>query len=56
MEISDDPLDKMTTAEAIRTLTEFYRQSKYCSQARKKVEEISSVVSNTECRFFCFFT
>ena len=44
-EASDDPLDKITTAEAIRTLINLYRTSQYCYSAREKVEEISKVVS-----------
>lgn len=42
-EASDDPLDKITTAEAIRTLINLYRTSQYCYSAREKVEEISKV-------------
>ncbi|KAH7542995.1 hypothetical protein FEM48_Zijuj02G0135000 [Ziziphus jujuba var. spinosa] len=42
-EASDDPLEKMTTAEAIRTLIDYYRTSQYCYTAREKVEEISKV-------------
>ncbi|KAJ6370629.1 hypothetical protein OIU77_001191 [Salix suchowensis] len=44
-EASDDPLEKITTAEAIRTLIDHYRTSQYCYAAREKVEEISKVVS-----------
>ena len=44
-EISDDPLEKITTSEAIRTLTDFYRTSQYCYSAIEKVNEISKVVS-----------
>lgn len=44
-EASDDPLEKITTAEAIRTLIDSYRTSQYCYAAREKVEEISKVVS-----------
>lgn len=44
-EASDDPLEKITTAEAIRTLIDYYRTSQYCYVAREKVEEISKVVS-----------
>ncbi|KAB1199046.1 ABC transporter G family member 11 [Morella rubra] len=42
-EASDDPLEKITTAEAIRTLIDFYRKSQYCYAAREKVVEISKV-------------
>ncbi|RVW25932.1 ABC transporter G family member 11 [Vitis vinifera] len=42
-EISDDPLEKVTTAEAIRTLIDFYRTSQYSYAAKEKVEEISKV-------------
>ncbi|XP_019443467.1 PREDICTED: ABC transporter G family member 11-like [Lupinus angustifolius] len=40
---SDDPLDKITTAEAIRTLLDFYRTSQQSYAARQKVDEISKV-------------
>lgn len=40
-ELSDDPLEKITTAEAIRTLTDFYRTSQYCYSAKERVDEIS---------------
>lgn len=46
-EASDDPLEKITTAEAIRTLIDFYRKSQYCYAAREKVVEISKVVSSS---------
>ena len=49
-EASDDPLEKITTAEAIRTLIDSYRTSQYCYVARQRVEEISKVVS------VCVFT
>ncbi|KAM1442679.1 hypothetical protein COP2_010523 [Malus domestica] len=42
-EASDDPLEKMTTAEAIRVLINSYRSSQYSYAAREKVEEISKV-------------
>ncbi|KAB5516893.1 hypothetical protein DKX38_027541 [Salix brachista] len=42
-EASDDPLEKITTAEAIRTLIDHYRTSQYCYAAREKIEEISKV-------------
>ncbi|THG08100.1 hypothetical protein TEA_024626 [Camellia sinensis var. sinensis] len=40
---NDDPLEKITTAEAIRTLIDFYHNSQYCYSAREKVEQISEV-------------
>ncbi|WOG96299.1 hypothetical protein DCAR_0415634 [Daucus carota subsp. sativus] len=42
-EANDDPLDKTTTAEATRTLTEFYRSSHYFYSAREKVEAMSKL-------------
>lgn len=42
---SDDPLEQVTTAEAIRALTTYYRTSQNCYTAREKVEEMSKVVS-----------
>lgn len=42
-EANDDPLEKMTTAEAIRTLTDFYRSSQNCYSALERVEEMSKV-------------
>lgn len=42
-EESNDPLEKITTAEAIRVLVDSYRSSQYCYAAREKVEEISKV-------------
>ncbi|KAG6672694.1 hypothetical protein I3842_16G072200 [Carya illinoinensis] len=40
-EAGDDPLEKITTAEAIRTLIDSYCTSQYCYAVREKVEEIS---------------
>ncbi|XP_061342942.1 ABC transporter G family member 11-like [Gastrolobium bilobum] len=40
---SDDPLDKITTAEAIRTLFDYFRTSQHSYVARQKVDEISKV-------------
>lgn len=40
---SDDPLDRITTAEAIRTLIDFYRTSQHSYAARQKVDDISKV-------------
>ncbi|KAJ9552925.1 hypothetical protein OSB04_016970 [Centaurea solstitialis] len=37
-EASDDPLEKVTTAEAIRALTDYYRTSQYCYAANEKKE------------------
>ncbi|KAL6962766.1 ABC transporter G member 11 [Sarracenia purpurea var. burkii] len=42
-EVSDDPLEKITTAEAIRTLIHFYRTSQYCYSAKERVDQISQV-------------
>nr|QMS43324.1 stigma exsertion 1 [Medicago truncatula] len=42
-EASDDPLDKITTAEAIRTLIDHYRTSQHSYAARQKVDDISKV-------------
>ncbi|CAI8593471.1 unnamed protein product [Vicia faba] len=42
-ESSDDPLDKISTAEAIRTLVDFYRTSQHSYAARQKVDEISKI-------------
>lgn len=44
-EASDDPLEKITTAEAIRTLIDYYRTSQQCYAAKQKVDEISKFVS-----------
>lgn len=38
-------MEKVTTAEAIRTLIDFYSTSQYNYTAKEKVEEISKVVS-----------
>ncbi|KAL0318725.1 UNVERIFIED_CONTAM: ABC transporter G family member 11 [Sesamum angustifolium] len=35
--------DKVTTAEAIRTLVDSYRTSQYCYSAKEKIEEISKI-------------
>ncbi|KAL2334415.1 hypothetical protein Fmac_015628 [Flemingia macrophylla] len=40
---SDDPLDRITTAEVIRTLIDFYRTSQHSYAARQKVDDISKV-------------
>ncbi|KAF9587200.1 hypothetical protein IFM89_039589 [Coptis chinensis] len=42
-ERTDDPLEKITTAEAIRTLVNFYTSSHYSYAAKARVEEISKV-------------
>ncbi|XP_020091648.1 ABC transporter G family member 11-like [Ananas comosus] len=43
---ADDPLEKMTSAEAIQRLVAYYSRSKYGHTARQKVEEISRVKGN----------
>ncbi|KAE8678344.1 ABC transporter G family member 11 [Hibiscus syriacus] len=40
---SDDPLEKITTAEAIQALISFYRTSQQCYASKEKVDEISKV-------------
>ncbi|KAI0500021.1 hypothetical protein KFK09_018229 [Dendrobium nobile] len=40
---SDDPQEKITTAETTRRLTDFYRHSQYSYSAREKVDKISRV-------------
>ncbi|XP_051136527.1 ABC transporter G family member 11 [Andrographis paniculata] len=42
-ETNDDPLEKITTAEAIRTLVDSYRTSQYCYSAKEKIEEMSKI-------------
>ncbi|KAL6524648.1 ABC transporter G member 11 [Orobanche hederae] len=42
-EASDDPLEKVTTTEVIRTLVDSYRTSQYCYSANQRIEEISKV-------------
>nr|GMD85279.1 ABC transporter G family member 11 [Ipomoea batatas]GMD88598.1 ABC transporter G family member 11 [Ipomoea batatas]GME01963.1 ABC transporter G family member 11 [Ipomoea batatas]GME04633.1 ABC transporter G family member 11 [Ipomoea batatas] len=42
-ETKDDPLEKITTAEAIRRLVDFYHTSQYYQEASVKVEEMSKV-------------
>ncbi|KAL7098164.1 hypothetical protein ACP275_09G000100 [Erythranthe tilingii] len=42
-ESNDDPLEKITTAEAIRTLVGSYQTSQYCFSAKEKIEEISRI-------------
>lgn len=42
-ETSDDPLEKITTAEAIQILIDFYRTSQHLYAAKEKVEGISKV-------------
>ncbi|PHT46332.1 ABC transporter G family member 11 [Capsicum baccatum] len=39
----DYPLNKMTTAEAIRSLVDFYGRSQYCYLANEHVEEMSKI-------------
>ncbi|WOL05860.1 hypothetical protein Cni_G14591 [Canna indica] len=43
LERSDDPLERITTSEAIRRLIEYYGRSQYNYTAREKVDEISRV-------------
>ncbi|KAI3473618.1 hypothetical protein Pfo_031423 [Paulownia fortunei] len=42
-ETDDDPLGKVTTAEAIRTLVDSYLTSQYCYSAKEKIEDMSKV-------------
>ncbi|XP_010537533.1 PREDICTED: ABC transporter G family member 11 [Tarenaya hassleriana] len=42
-EASEDPLDKITTTEAIRLLIDYYHTSEYYYSTKAKVEEISQV-------------
>ncbi|KAH6770485.1 white-brown complex-like protein [Perilla frutescens var. hirtella] len=42
-EMNDDPVDRVTTAEAIRTLVDSYRASQYCYSAKEKIEEMSKI-------------
>ncbi|CAN4087910.1 unnamed protein product [Withania somnifera] len=42
-ESKEDPLDKMTTAEAMRILVDYYRRSQYSYSANERVEEMSKV-------------
>lgn len=42
-ESDDDPLDRVTTNEAIRTLVDSYRTSLYCYTAKEKIEGMSKV-------------
>ncbi|CAN6481688.1 unnamed protein product [Victoria cruziana] len=45
-ERSDDPLDKITTSEAIRTLLDAYNKSQYRYDAMQRVDEISKIKGN----------
>lgn len=45
-ERADDPLERITTSEAIRSLISFYTSSQYSYDAKARVEEISKVVSS----------
>lgn len=45
-EMNDDPVDRVTTAEAIRTLVDSYQKSQYYYSAREKIEEMSKIVSH----------
>ncbi|KAL2461814.1 ABC transporter G family member 11 [Abeliophyllum distichum] len=42
-ESNDDPLDKVTTSEAMRTLIDSFRSSQYSYLAKEKIEEMSKV-------------
>ncbi|KAL2478885.1 ABC transporter G family member 11 [Forsythia ovata] len=42
-ESNDDPLDKVTTSEAMRTLIDSFRSSQYSYSAKEKIEEMSKV-------------
>ncbi|KAJ1694137.1 hypothetical protein LUZ63_010835 [Rhynchospora breviuscula] len=42
-ERSDDPLEKITTTEAIRRLIDYYKHSQFYYSAKQKVDEISRV-------------
>ncbi|XP_060204381.1 ABC transporter G family member 11-like [Lycium barbarum] len=42
-ESNEDPLDKTTTAEAMRILVDYYRRSQYNYSAKERVEEMSKV-------------
>lgn len=44
-EMNDDPVERVTTAEAIRTLVDSYQKSQYCYSAKEKIEEMSKIVS-----------
>lgn len=42
-EMNDDPVERVTTAEAIRTLVDSYRTSPYSYAAKEKIEEMSKI-------------
>ncbi|CAA0820977.1 ABC transporter G family member 11 [Striga hermonthica] len=42
-EATDDPLEKVTTTEAIRTLVDSYRASQYCYSTKERIEDISKI-------------
>lgn len=44
IERSDDPLDKITTSEAIRKLVSAYNRSQYYYAAKEKVDDIAGIV------------
>ncbi|KAH9781181.1 ABC transporter G family member 11 [Citrus sinensis] len=50
---SDDPLEKITTAEAIKNLIDFYQTSQHSYAAKEKVEGISKVARGS-CASFVF--
>ncbi|CAI9774026.1 unnamed protein product [Fraxinus pennsylvanica] len=43
IERNDDPLDKVTTAEAIHTLVDSYHTSHYYFSAKEKIDEMSTI-------------
>lgn len=47
-EISDDPLEQVTSAEAIQMLVDSYRSSEYCCSTQEKIEELSKVKGSVE--------
>ncbi|PHT87881.1 ABC transporter G family member 11 [Capsicum annuum] len=50
-ESNEDPLDKTTTAEAIRILVDYYRRSQYSYSANERVEEMSKAYTLTKRSF-----
>lgn len=44
--MNDDPVERVTTSEAIRTLLDSYRSSPYSYAAKEKIEEMSKIVSH----------
>lgn len=58
-ESTDDPLERITTAEAIRALIDYYRTSQHSYAANQNVEAISKKVSTISLIFLlvylCYF-